>query len=490
MTLSLLLPEAVLVLGALLLLTIGITNPSGRGSATLLALAVLTLGAFVVSRTHIDAALPAGMVIADPLSRIFKMVLLFLGGVTVVLARDSFPKAHFAEALALILFSITGMLLLTATENLLMIFVALELTSIPLYVLAAFDKRSRASAEAGLKYFLVGSVASAFLLYGLSLIYGATGSLELRRIAASLSTDSLLAIGIIFALGGFAFKIAAVPFQLWAPDVYEGAPTSAAALVASGSKVAGVFILVRLLSVGLAPWVGSANWEHFVAGWAPVLAVMAATSIILGNLAALIQSNVKRLLAYSAIAHAGYMLLALAAPGQEGLEAVLFYVIIYAITAAGAFGVVAVVEKQRGDARLDSFDGLAQTAPGLAACLLVFLISLAGIPPLAGFFGKFYLFASALSDGSMLWLVVVAIALNAVSLYYYLIVLKHAFVMPAPPGTRPVKAPASKLVIALLAAVVVAFGIVPDLLLKPLLGSATSWAMTRPAAPHAHLVEH
>lgn len=490
MTLSLLLPEALLVLGALLLLTLGITRPSGRGSATVLALAVLTASALVLARTHLDAVLPGGMILATPLSRLFKMVILFLGGTTVVFARDSFPGAHFAESLALLLFSITGMLLLTATDNLLMIFVALELTSIPLYVLAAFDKRRRASAEAGLKYFLVGSVASAFLLYGLSLIYGATGSLELRNIASSLSTDSLLAIGIVFTLGGFAFKVAAVPFQLWAPDVYEGAPTPAAAFIASGSKVAGVFVLVRVLSVGLSPWVGSADWERFVPGWAPVLAVMAAASVVLGNLAALVQSNVKRLLAYSAIAHGGYMLLALSAPGPDSFDAVLFYVIIYALTAAGAFGVVAIVEKQRGDARLDSFDGLVHTAPGLALCLLVFLTSLAGIPPLAGFFGKFFLFASALSDGSILWLVVLALALNAVSLYYYLIVLKHAFVIPARAAAGPTDATASKFVIALLAAAVIAFGVAPDLLLKPLLGSAEYSAMHHATVHRANIAAH
>ena len=484
MILGALLPEAVLALGALLLLTLGVTQPAARNTATVLALAILSAAVFLLARMPVDAFFPGAMIVTDPLSRLFKAVILFLGGATVVFARDAFPRKHFAESLALVLFSVIGMLLLTATENLLMIFVALELTSIPLYVLAGMDKTKRASAEAGLKYFLVGSVAAAFLLYGLSLIYGATGSLQLRDIAASLSTDSLLAVGIVFTLGGFAFKIAAVPVQLWVPDVYEGTPTPAAALIASGSKVAGVFVFVRFLAVGLSPWVGSAGWEHFVPGWAPVLAVMAAASIVLGNLAAIVQSNVKRLLAYSAIAHGGYMLLGLASPGPDSIDAVLFYVIVYALTAAGAFGVVAIVEKQRGGARLADFDGLSRTSPGLALCLLVFLVSLAGIPPLAGFFAKFYLFGSALAGGSVLWLVILALALNAVSLYYYLLVLKHAFVMPAPHGTQPLRAGASGFVVALLAVAVIALGLAPDLLLKPLDRTTDTAAMNRPAPAH------
>ena len=271
------------------------------------------------------------------------------------------------------------------------------------------------------------------------------------------------------ALGGFAFKVAAVPFQLWAPDVYEGAPTAAAALIASGSKVAGVFILARILATALIPWAGSAGAAQFVPGWAPVLAIMAAASMVLGNLAALGQSNVKRLLAYSAIAHGGYMLLALAAAGANAFNAVLFYVVVYALTAAGAFGVVAVVEKRRGGSDLSHFDGLSQSSPGLALGLMVFLISLAGIPPLAGFFAKFYLFAAALESAPLLWLVVLAIALNAVSLYYYLIVLKHAFMLPGRgESAAPANSDATRLVVALLAVAVIALGLAPGLLLTPL----------------------
>jgi NADH-quinone oxidoreductase subunit N len=319
-----------------------------------------------------------------------------------------------------------------------------------------------------LKYFLIGSLSAAFLLYGLSLIYGVSGSTNLLAISQA-KADPLLTVGIVLTLAGFAFKVAAVPFQLWAPDVYEGAPTAAAALIASGSKVAGIFILVKVVSSGLGHWAGSAGWGQFLPGWAPVLALMAAASIVLGNITALVQSNVKRLLAYSAIAHGGYLLLGLSSAGKDSSTAVLFYVVIYALTTAGAFGVVAIVEKERGGSRLADFDGLAKSSPVLGLCLLVFLISLAGIPPLAGFFGKFYLFATALQNGNLLWIVIVAVALNAVSLYYYLIVLKHAFVLPSPEGIRPAAAPASRILVAALAVAVIALGIAPDLLLTRLI---------------------
>jgi len=467
--LTALLPESLLVVTALVVLGMGVSVSKARAAITGAAL----LGGFLAGSAVLvfpaDGNFLHGMVVLDPLIRIFQLVILGLGLVTIVFASESFPENHFAESLALILFATTGMMLLVGTEDLLMIFVALELTGIPLYVLAAFDKESPASAEAGLKYFLIGSVAAAFLLYGLSLVYGVAGSTNLAVISRlSGNPDPLLIAGIVLALGGFAFKVAAVPFQLWAPDVYEGAPTAAAAFIASGSKVAGVFILAKFLTAGLGHWAGAAGWGGFLPGWAPVLALMAAASIVLGNIAALVQSNVKRLLAYSAIAHGGYILLGLCSSTTEIPTAVLFYVVIYALTTAGAFGVVAIVEKQRGGSDLGDFDGLVKSHPGLALCLLVFFISLAGIPPLAGFFGKFYLFTSALADGPLLWIVIVAIAMNAVSLYYYLIVLKHAFVLPGPGGMPSRNVPASRFLVACLAASVLVLGIVPDLLLTPL----------------------
>lgn len=477
---QLLAPETILLVTALLVMGLGLSAcPEERRT---LSLAVTITGAllagFVLMVSSETANLLNGALLLDPLTRLFKLVIIGLSLVTAVFAHSSRIRQHFAEYLALILFSTIGMMLLAGTEELLTIFIALELTSITLYVLTGFQKRDRSSAEAALKYFLIGSVSAAFLLFGLSLIYGATGSTNLQAIARAIhpgALDPLLAAGIVMALVGFGFKVAAVPFHLWAPDVYQGAPVSSAALIASGSKVAGFFVLAKILSVGFATATGSAAWGHFQAGWMPLLAILAGLSILLGNLGALAQLSVKRLLAYSAIAHSGYMLLGLSALGSAGVLPVLFYVIIYSLTTVGAFGVLSVVEQNRGGTHLHHFEGLHKAAPGLSLCMAVFMISLAGIPPLAGFFGKFFIFANSLtavshgSNPGMLWLVIVAVAFNTVSLYYYLIVLKRIFVVePWREIAVVTQSKASFLVIALLALSVVILGICPGLLLDPL----------------------
>jgi NADH-quinone oxidoreductase subunit N len=273
---------------------------------------------------------------------------------------------------------------------------------------------------------------------------------------------------------GFGFKVAAFPFHFWAPDVYQGAPAPSAAFIASSSKVASFFIFFQVLAVGFAGAEGSAAWMHFTSGWVPVVAVVAALSMVLGNLVAIVQRSVRRLLAYSAIAHAGYMLLAIVAHTQQSLGALLYYVFTYALATLGAFGVVSIVEQQTGGDRLAHFDGLSRRAPVLSACMFVFLLSLAGIPPLAGFFGKFYLFVSVLHSGpGLLWLIVLAIAMSAVSLYYYLQVLKRIYVANpsdavanASAETTTIRTPIlSQAVVVLLAAGVVLLGCAPHLLL-------------------------
>jgi NADH-quinone oxidoreductase subunit N len=241
----------------------------------------------------------------------------------------------------------------------------------------------------------------------------------------------LLAAGIVMTLIGFAFKIAAAPFHLWAPDTYQGAPATSVAFIASASKVASFFVLGKILLVGFGPTQGAAGWHAMVAGWSPLVAVLAALSILIGNLVALAQTNVRRLLAYSAVAHAGYTLLGLVAGGREGFSATLFYTTIYAFTLVGAFGVVALVRRETGGDDFAHFAGLRQRSPWLAGCMAVFMLSLAGIPPLAGFFGKFYLFSAALHSAAhygLLWLVALALLGSLISFYYYLVVLKVIFV--------------------------------------------------------------
>src|SRR5213075_388674 len=325
------------------------------------------------------------------------------------------------------------LMLLVGSEELLVIFIGLELTGLSLYVMAAFDKTDLRSAEAGLKYFLFGSTSSAFTLFGISLIYGMTSATGLVAISTRLATTSvqpLLAVGIVMTLVGFAFKIAAAPFHLWAPDAYQGAPVPSAAFIASGSKVASFVVLGKTVLIGFAPVHGSAGWHAMVAGWSPVLAALAALSIVIGNLVALAQVNVRRLLAYSAVAHAGYTLIGFVAGDREGFSAALFYTTIYAITLIGAFGVVGVVRRQSGGDNFANFRGLSSRSPLLAGCMAIFMLSLAGMPPLAGFFGKFYLFSAALRAGAnhgLLWLVALALFGSLISLYYYLIILKVIF---------------------------------------------------------------
>ena len=494
--LKLLAPESILADTALLVLIAGLLKTTAKSRNLLLSLTLvggLAAGVFLLFFPD-NANFSHGMVVLDPLTRLVKLAILALSLITAVFAASSNVREHFAEYLALILFSTIGMMLLAGTEDLLMIFIALEMISIPLYILTGYLKKSSASAEAALKYFLVGGVSAAFLLFGLSLIYGVTGCTalqDLARVPRETLLDPLFLAGVIMAMAGFGFKVAAVPFHLWTPDVYEGAPTPSAALIASGSKVAGFLILAKLLLLGLPKAGGSAAWALLQPGWLPVLALLSAASIVVGNLAALSQSNVKRILAYSAIAQSGYMLLGLMATGKNGLSSVLIYVIVYALTTLGAFGVCSLVEQRRGGSQLHHFEGLHQSAPGLALSLGIFMVSLAGIPPLAGFFGKFYLFAGALGsvsskDGSMglLWLVIVALLFNAVSLYYYLIVLKHVFVVPAAtePAPQSPRSAASSFV-GLLAVAVFALGIYPDLLLAPIHSAVT--AVTRPPAKAA-----
>jgi NADH-quinone oxidoreductase subunit N len=365
------------------------------------------------------------------------------------------------------------MMLLVSTQNLLVIFLSLELLSLSLYILAAFNKRSALSAEAALKYFLFGGISAAFLLFGFSLLYGFSNSTNLQQIAASIHgapLDPLLLAAIVMVLAGLGFKVAAVPFHFWAPDVYQGAPAPSAALIASGSKVAGFFIFYQVMVLGLAGAAGSGAWHSFASGWVPAVAILAVLSMALGNLVAILQTSVRRLIAYSAIGHGGYMLLGILAQTNQSFSALLYYAITYALTVIGAFGVITLVEDATGGDKLIDFAGLSRRAPLPSFCMLIFFLSLAGIPPLAGFFGKFYLFSSVLEStpGSigLLWLVVLAIVMSAVSLYYYLKVLKSIYVADPPPSAPPMHiSTLRQTILCLIALAVVLLGCAPNLLL-------------------------
>jgi NADH-quinone oxidoreductase subunit N len=471
-------PETIVVVTALVVLAIGLTTERASTFCSVAATFGLAIAIGAVFTLPQNAILFGGMLVITPLTSLFKIICLALALFTVFLAHSDRPSRNPGEYLAMLLLATIGLMLLVGSEELLMIFIGLELLGLSLYVMAAFDKTDIRSAEAGLKYFLFGSTASAFTLFGISLIYGMSGTTSLAAIGQKLSSgpvESLLAVGIVMTLIGFAFKIAAAPFHLWAPDAYQGAPVPSAAFIASGSKVASFVVLGKIVLVGFAPVHGSADWHAMVAGWSPVLAALAAFSILVGNLVALAQTNVRRLLAYSAVAHAGYTLLGLVAGARAGFSATLFYTTVYAVTLVGAFGVVALVRRQTGGDNFQNFAGLASRSPLLAGCMSIFILSLAGIPPLAGFFGKFYLFSVALGAGGnqgLLWLVAVALFGSLISLYYYLIVLKVIFVDQSTTGPSVVRVDLlSRISLTLLALLVIAFGIVPQALAARIIAS-------------------
>jgi NADH-quinone oxidoreductase subunit N len=427
--------------------------------------------------------------------------ILVLTALTLLLFIDSDFTKHVGEFVAVVLMSATGGLLIAAAQDLLVIFIGLELLSLGLYILTAFAKSSGKSAEAAMKYYLFGGMSAAFLLFGFSYFYGLTGSTniwEIKDALASAGPNPLFYVAWILVVAGLGFKIAAVPFHLWAPDTYEGAPAPAAAFIASVSKVASFGLLLNLSFYWFLPGPAMGGLDQlmndtqmrYYETWPQltvVLFLVAAASMIVGNLAALAQVSVRRLLAYSAIAHAGYMLLGIASVsinpsggtndsafylgilGSFHLraDAVLYYIFTYGLTTVGAFGVVGVVERATGSDRIDSFLGLHKRNPLLAAVLLVLFLSLAGIPPLVGFWAKFNLFAAVLGEHAgpvPFALVCLAIAMSAVSLYYYLQVLKRAYVMPAVDDS-PIKVhPVVMVVLVGIAAAVVLLGCFPTLL--------------------------
>jgi NADH-quinone oxidoreductase subunit N len=417
--------------------------------------------------------------------------ILMLTVLTLFLLIDSDFTQHVGEFVAVVLMAATGGLLISAAQDLLVIFVGLELLSIGLYILTAFAKRSGKSAESAMKYYLFGGMSAAFLLFGFSYLYGLTGSTNLHEIMLGLYTPRVAAsaplvyVALVMIAAGLGFKVAAVPFHLWAPDTYEGAPAPAAAFLASVSKVASFALLIGIgtaaahvfdhmygtvhVTAVFSLQHRSSYWSGFNATWSSIIAIIAVASMVFGNLAALAQNSVRRLLAYSAIAHAGYILLAVAYFSRSNISAnaILYYILTYGLTTIGAFGAVSVVERMNGSDRMDAFLGLYKRNRLLAGVLLVLFLSLAGIPPLVGFWAKFNLFAAVLQVNhgvAPFTLVAIAVGMSAVSLYYYLQVLKRVFVMP-PTDDAPVKgSPLTMGVLALIAVVVLVLGCLPGLM--------------------------
>lgn len=470
-----LLPEATLLVAALVAFGIDLTALRRRPAAARLRTAALVAAAgVVVAGAFALLALPpspvfGGVLVLDPLAVGARVGVLAFALIVLAAATAAPAPPAPAEYVALILFSAVGLLLLADARQLLLGFVALELASLPLYVLTGYDRSRAESAEAAIKYFLFGGAAAAFLLFGFSLIYGITGSLSLPLAAATLAHHGgspMAAAALVMVLVAFGFKSAAAPFHFWAPDAYQGAPAASGALIASASKLAGWVFFARLLVPDLGdPAVGFASG---LPAWAPAVAALAAASILIGNLAALAQGNVRRLLAYSAVSHAGALLLGVMAARVAGPGPLFYYALTYGLATAGAFGVIAVLESGGPCQRLEDLAGLWRRAPLLAACLFVFVLSLAGVPPLAGFFGKVFVFTAAFRAGGLpAWLAAAALAFSAVGFYYYLRILKQVLVagpsQPAPPA-RP--AGIAGWILAAAAALVLVLGLFPSLVLS------------------------
>ncbi|GAB4156751.1 MAG: NADH-quinone oxidoreductase subunit N [Candidatus Promineifilaceae bacterium] len=426
----LLLPLIWIVTWGLVLMFVDLIVPEGRKSLTgwlslvgIVPALILTLLQWNQTGATVTPAGGSPMVIVDRYSVFLNAVLLLTGLLTVLISVNYLEKVNLnrGEYYMLMLFSLSGMMLMSIANDLILVFLALELLSIPLYILSGFAVPRLDSEESAMKYFLLGAFSSAFMVFGIALLYGATGSTALPDLLARMGQGGALGMaGAALLLVGFAFKVAAVPFHMWTPDVYEGAPTAVTAFMSVGAKVGGFAALIRVF-VGALP--------ALAATWAPAIAVLAALTMILGNVVALAQPNIKRMLAYSSIAHAGYILIGVAAgvSSPDGVSAALFYMLAYLFTNLGAFAVVIAVERQHNTGTLlDDFKGLARRAPLLSLAMAYFMLSLTGVPPTGGFSGKFYIFRAAI-EADLVWLAVVGVVTSIISGYFYLRVVYLMF---------------------------------------------------------------
>lgn len=429
-------PEISLLVLGLLVLALDLILPEERrgilGWVTAAGL-VLTIGiSLAVARPGTEATLLwGGMLRHDWLGFTFKIVFIFAAAITALFSMDLFEMGRRGEYYLLMLASTIGMNLMASAADLIMLYLAIETTSIPLYILAGFLTKDEKSTESGFKYFLFGALTSAVMLYGFSLLYGFAGTTNLYDLAAGLQSGGLsnaLVLGsLMLVLVGFGFKVSAVPFHFWAPDVYEGAPTPIAGFLSTASKAAGFAVLARVLIV---------VFPNIALEWGAVVAALATATMTIGNLIALAQKNIKRLLAYSSIAHAGYALIGIVAISNLGVASTVFYLIAYVVTNLIVFGIVALFGKAAGSDDIAAYAGLSRRSPWLALVMLIAFLSLAGMPPFGGFVVKFAVFAAAVQAG-MVWLAVIGVLNAIVGLYYYLTVLKVVYLYRSEDEDKP-----------------------------------------------------
>ncbi|MCX5717693.1 MAG: NADH-quinone oxidoreductase subunit N [Nitrospirae bacterium] len=450
-------PEIVMTCLALLILLADLVIKRKETIAFLSIVSVAAVTYLLVGSTGITFN---GMFIADNYSLFFKLIFMLNVVLTVLISVKyiAIEKVNFGEYYSLILLSTLGMMLMASAGDLITLYLGLELMALSTYVLAGFLRHDIKSNEAAMKYFLLGAFASAFLLYGTSLIYGLTGTTDLKAISSYISVNGLsgnpvLTLSMTMFAVAFSFKIAAVPFHMWAPDVYEGSPTSITAFMSVGPKAAGFAVLGRVFMTAF----GAARIE-----WTGILIPIAILTMAVGNIAAISQINIKRMLAYSSIAHAGYVLLGIIAGTSEGTASVLNYLFIYAFMNIGAFAVVIMLRSEgfKGD-DISDYEGLAKTHPLAAALMLVFMFSLTGIPPTAGFMGKFYIFMSAISAGYT-WLAVIAVIFSAISAYFYLRIVMYMYMKEPKAAVQLSVSPGIALALTITVIAVLVIGVLPS----------------------------
>jgi NADH-quinone oxidoreductase subunit N len=429
-----LLPELVLVAGAFALLMLDLfLDEARRGITNTLAIVLLlVVAALIFAGTGGQGTVLGGMFVRDTMADVLKASACIITALSLVYAWPFLRERglYKGEVAVLMLFATLGMMLLISAGSLVMVYLGLELLALCSYALVAIDRDSALSSEAAMKYFVLGSLASGLLLYGMSLLYGATGTLDLATLHGAIAASqerTLLLMGTVFLVAGIAFKFGAAPFHMWLPDTYHGAPTAITVFIGSAPKLASFAMAIRLLETGVGPLSGE---------WRLLIAALAVASLAIGNLIALVQSNVKRMLAYSTISHVGFVFLGIAAANAAGYAAAMFYAISYAIMATAAFGAIVVLARNGYEADgLDDFKGLAARSPWLAGMMLCAMMSLAGIPPFLGFWAKLAVLRAAIG-GDLLWLAIVGIVFAVIGCFYYLRVCK-AMYFDAPPEGLP-----------------------------------------------------
>jgi NADH-quinone oxidoreductase subunit N len=455
----------------LVLLGFGVVSISllpGRPASGRAEVIVSAFGLLALALAAAMDWLPEGMAFGDayavgPVERVFKCVFLLSGALIALLSWPTrgrvavLPKDRIGEHLGLVILSIVGMCFLVCSRELILLYVSVELATIPLILLVAFNRHELRSAEAGMKYVLFSALASGLMLYGFSLLYGAAGTTMIADIAARISPSPLALVALALVTAGVGFKIAAVPFHLWTPDTYEGAPAQVTAFLSVASKAAGFGLFYKAIV------------EIFVALGAPVLhltIVLSVLTMTVGNLVALFQTNMKRFLAFSSIAQAGYLLIGLTHPDALGLSSVIYYLLVYLVSNTAAFAVVILVAAETGREDMREYVGMSLTNPGLSAAMMLAMFSLAGIPPLAGFLGKIYLFAAA-AEVRLYWLVFVGVVNATISLYYYLTVLRWMYLVKPEAGREmphvPVPWP-GRIALVISVGAMVLFGVIPQVI--------------------------